>query len=213
MPYAAPTGSVAVEGDAVWAVFGDSTLARIRPDGSRVVGTTLTGDSSAAVVVGDGAVWVANEGDATVQRFNPATFGEGPTRDDHASAAGPLRSRTARAQSGSQTRPTTRSHASTRARTPMSSRSGSATSPSRSPWAAAASGWRTPVTARSRASTRRPTTSCRRSRSARRRVASPSAEGASGSRFRRPDYCFRQTAPSSNGRVTQPTRPRRASRR
>lgn len=81
VPYAAQTGSVAVDGDAVWTVFGDSTLARIRSDGSRVEGSALAGANSAAVVVGAGAVWVANAGDATVQRFNPATFEEGPLRD------------------------------------------------------------------------------------------------------------------------------------
>lgn len=80
-PYAAPSGSVALDRSAVWAVFGDSTLARIRLDGSRVDGTALTGASSSAVVVGEGSVWVANAGDATVQRFNPSTFAEGPIRE------------------------------------------------------------------------------------------------------------------------------------
>lgn len=79
-PYAAQYGSVAVDETVVWALFGDSTLARIGPDGRRVRGSTLTGASSAAVVVGDGSVWVANAGDATVQRFNPSTFAEGPIR-------------------------------------------------------------------------------------------------------------------------------------
>ena len=80
-PYAAPYGSVAVGAGGVWAVYGDSTLARIRRDGSRVVASTLTGASSSAVVVADGSIWVANAGDATVQRFNPATFGQGPLRE------------------------------------------------------------------------------------------------------------------------------------
>ena len=80
-PYAAPNGSVAIGADAAWAAFGDSTLARIPLDGSRVDGSTLAGASSSAVVLGDGAVWVANAGDATVQRFNPSTFREGPVRE------------------------------------------------------------------------------------------------------------------------------------
>jgi YVTN family beta-propeller protein len=80
VPYAAQTGAVAVDGDGVWAVYGDSTLARIRSDGSRIEGRALAGANSGAVVVGAGAVWVANSGDATVQRFNPATFAEGPVR-------------------------------------------------------------------------------------------------------------------------------------
>ena len=79
-PYAAPYGSVAVADDAVWVAFGDSTLARLRPDGSRIDGSALTGANSSAVVVGDGSVWVANAGDATVERFNPSTFREGSVR-------------------------------------------------------------------------------------------------------------------------------------
>jgi YVTN family beta-propeller protein len=79
-PYAAPFGAVAVDDQAAWAVMGDSTLARIPLDGTRVAGSTLTGARSSAVVLGDGSVWVANAGDATVQRFNPSTFGEGPVR-------------------------------------------------------------------------------------------------------------------------------------
>ena len=77
-PYAAPHGSVAVGEGAVWAVYGDSTLARVEPNGPRVTATTLTGANSAGVVVGDGSIWVANAGDATVQRFNASTFEEGP---------------------------------------------------------------------------------------------------------------------------------------
>jgi YVTN family beta-propeller protein len=77
-PYASPSGSVAIGEGAVWAVYGDSTLARIEPGTARVAGTTLAGARPAAVVVGDGAVWVANTGDATVQRFHPVTFEEGP---------------------------------------------------------------------------------------------------------------------------------------
>jgi YVTN family beta-propeller protein len=80
-PYAAPYGSVAVGDGDIWAVYGDSTLARIPPDRLRVDGSTLSGASSAAVVVGDGSVWVANAGDATVERFNPSTFAEGPIRE------------------------------------------------------------------------------------------------------------------------------------
>jgi YVTN family beta-propeller protein len=80
-PYAAPYGAVAVDDEAAWAVMGDSTLARIPLAGNTVEGSTLTGARSSAVVLGDGSVWVANAGDATVQRFNPSTFGEGPVRE------------------------------------------------------------------------------------------------------------------------------------
>jgi YVTN family beta-propeller protein len=79
-PYGAPTGSVAVGAGYVWTVYGDSTLARIQPTAVRVAGSVLAGASPAAVVVGGGAVWVANAGDATVQRFDPSTFEEGPVR-------------------------------------------------------------------------------------------------------------------------------------
>ena len=79
-PYAAPYGSVVVGGGDVWALYGDSTLARIDTAGLRVAGTTLTGTTSAAVAVGHGSVWVANAGDATVERFNTSTFEEGPIR-------------------------------------------------------------------------------------------------------------------------------------
>jgi YVTN family beta-propeller protein len=71
-------GSVAIGAASVWAAYGDSTLARILPTPVRVSGSVLTGTSPAAVTVGGGAVWVANSGDATVQRFIPPTFEEGP---------------------------------------------------------------------------------------------------------------------------------------
>lgn len=79
--HGAPTGSVAVGGGFVWAAFGDSTLARIQPQTVRLSGSTLTGASPAAVVVSSGAVWVANSAAATVQRFDPFTFEEGPIRE------------------------------------------------------------------------------------------------------------------------------------
>jgi YVTN family beta-propeller protein len=79
-PYGTPFGSVAVFRGYVWTAYGDSTLARIRPGGVRLSGSTLAGSSPAALAVGSGSVWVANSGDATVQRFDPTTFEEGPIR-------------------------------------------------------------------------------------------------------------------------------------
>jgi len=76
-PYGTPFGSVAVFRGYVWAAYGDSTLARVRPP-RRLAGSTLAGSSPAAVAVGGGSVWVANSGDGTVQRFAPTTFEEGP---------------------------------------------------------------------------------------------------------------------------------------
>jgi DNA-binding beta-propeller fold protein YncE len=71
-------GSVDVGAGSVWAVYGDSTVARIDPTGVRLSGSTYAGASPAAVVVASGFVWIANSGDATVTRFNPSTFAEGP---------------------------------------------------------------------------------------------------------------------------------------
>jgi YVTN family beta-propeller protein len=71
-------GAVTVGADAVWAVYGDSTLARIDPTDVKVTGRTLTGNAPAGVVVMSGYVWVVNTDSATVQRFQPGTFDEGP---------------------------------------------------------------------------------------------------------------------------------------
>jgi len=65
----------------VWAAFGDSTLACADPAPPRPKGLGSTGTGPAAVVVAFGSVWVANSGDATVQRFSPLTFEEGPIRE------------------------------------------------------------------------------------------------------------------------------------
>jgi len=74
------TGVVAVGGRYVWIAFGDSTLARIQPAAVRQDGSTLTGSTPAALVANGRAVWVANSGESTVQRFDPITFEEGPVR-------------------------------------------------------------------------------------------------------------------------------------
>jgi len=71
-------GSAAVGEGSVWAVFGDSTLAHIDPSGVRVVGSTFAGAAPAGIVTGSRAVWVTNSEDATVFRFNPTSFEEGP---------------------------------------------------------------------------------------------------------------------------------------
>ncbi len=72
-----PNGSIDVGGGWVWAVFGNSMLARIDPAG-RLSGSRLVGQGPAGLAVGFGSVWVSNSGDSTVQRFNPITFEEGP---------------------------------------------------------------------------------------------------------------------------------------
>ena len=74
------TGGVAVGFGAVWAVYGDSTLARVDPRSVRRTGATFAGIGPVDVVVGEGSVWVAHGGEPTVERFHPATFEEGPVR-------------------------------------------------------------------------------------------------------------------------------------
>jgi YVTN family beta-propeller protein len=76
--FGSPNGSVAVGAGSVWAVFGDSTLARIDPATERVAESTRAGSLPAGIVVGSGSVWVSNSGAATVGRYNPATFAEAP---------------------------------------------------------------------------------------------------------------------------------------
>ena len=72
------TGGVAVGPDAVWAVFGDSTLAQLDPATNRKTGSTLVGVGPTAVVTAFGSVWVSNSGEASVERFSPLTFEEDP---------------------------------------------------------------------------------------------------------------------------------------
>jgi class 3 adenylate cyclase/streptogramin lyase len=72
-------GVVAVGGGAVWAAYGESTLARIDPISARRVGQGLAGANPAGIVFATD-VWVANSGDQTVSRFDPATFAEGPLK-------------------------------------------------------------------------------------------------------------------------------------
>jgi YVTN family beta-propeller protein len=76
-----PTGGVAVGAGSVWAVFGKSTLVRVQPAGSRPSGSTLTDFGAADVLLAHGSVWVSNSGGASVQRFDPTTFEEGPLSD------------------------------------------------------------------------------------------------------------------------------------
>ena len=76
--FGSPNGSVAVGADSVWAVFGDSTFARIEPSTGQVAETTRAGRLPAGVVVGNGSVWVSNSDDGRVTRYNPASFTEDP---------------------------------------------------------------------------------------------------------------------------------------
>lgn len=77
--FGSASGSVAVDTRAVWAAFGDSTLGRLDAEG-QLVGETVVGSQPAGVATAPGSVWVANSGDATVQRYHPETFEQGPIR-------------------------------------------------------------------------------------------------------------------------------------
>jgi YVTN family beta-propeller protein len=76
-----PSGDVAVGAGHVWAVFGKSTLVRVQPASLRASGSTPTEVGAADVLVAHGWVWVTNSGGASVQRFDPRTFEEGPLDD------------------------------------------------------------------------------------------------------------------------------------
>src|SRR5580765_1014397 len=71
-------GAVTTGADAVWAVYAESTLARVDPIDIAVTGRGVTGTAPAGIVVAYGYVWVVNTDSATVQRFAPASFDAGP---------------------------------------------------------------------------------------------------------------------------------------
>jgi YVTN family beta-propeller protein len=71
-------GAVTVGEGSVWAVYGDSTVARVDPGTVSVAGRTFAGAAPAGVVVQNGYVWVVNTESATVQRYQPSTFEQGP---------------------------------------------------------------------------------------------------------------------------------------
>jgi YVTN family beta-propeller protein len=71
-------GAVTVGVGSVWAVYGDSTFARIDPVAVKLAEATAAGSAPAGVAVQSGYVWVVNTESATVQRYQPSTFEEGP---------------------------------------------------------------------------------------------------------------------------------------
>jgi YVTN family beta-propeller protein len=72
------SAGVTTEAGSVWAVFGDSTLARIDPASLRTTASALAGQGPAGIAAYIGSIWVSNAGDSTVQRFDPATLEQGP---------------------------------------------------------------------------------------------------------------------------------------
>jgi YVTN family beta-propeller protein len=79
-PNAAADAGVSVASRHVWTVYGDSSLTRIDRATMRLAESAITGALPSAVLAQERAVWVVNAGDATVQRFDPVTFAEGPVR-------------------------------------------------------------------------------------------------------------------------------------
>jgi YVTN family beta-propeller protein len=74
--FASP-GAIDAGNDAVWAVFGDATLARIDP-GSSAVDQTDAGHRPTGVVEGGDWLWAVSSANSTVYRFSPRTFQAGP---------------------------------------------------------------------------------------------------------------------------------------
>jgi len=73
-----PGAGVTTENGRVWAVFGDSTLARLDPVSLRTKESTRAGEGPAGMVAYGNAIWVSNGGNSIVQRFDPATLDQGP---------------------------------------------------------------------------------------------------------------------------------------
>ena len=67
-------GTIAAGSGAIWAVFGDATLARLERTTGDVVETTRTDASPVGVTVGYGSVWVASAHQSAIQRFSPLSL-------------------------------------------------------------------------------------------------------------------------------------------
>ena len=59
-------------------MYGDSTMARVDPRDVSLARSSFVDETPTAVVVAGGLVWVANSPQATVTRFDPSTFEQGP---------------------------------------------------------------------------------------------------------------------------------------
>jgi YVTN family beta-propeller protein len=71
-------GAVTFGEGSVWAVYGDSTLARVDPTTVKILGRTFASAVPAGIATFAGYVWVVNTDSANVQRFQPSTFESGP---------------------------------------------------------------------------------------------------------------------------------------
>ena len=72
-------GAIDAGNDAVWAVFGDATLARIDPKSSDVERTDA-GQRPTGVVEGGDWLWVVSSANSTVYRFSPRHLPGRPAR-------------------------------------------------------------------------------------------------------------------------------------
>jgi YVTN family beta-propeller protein len=70
------SAGVTTDRGSVWAVFGDSALARLDPVTLGTKDSTLAGTGPAGIVAYAGSIWVSNAG-GTVERFDPATLEQG----------------------------------------------------------------------------------------------------------------------------------------
>jgi YVTN family beta-propeller protein len=71
--FASAEAFVAAGAQGTWAAFGDSTVARIGGDGTRVLTRGYAGYQPSAIALGDRAVWVANAQSNTVTQLDPGT--------------------------------------------------------------------------------------------------------------------------------------------
>ena len=73
-------GEVAVGVGSVWAVFGESTIARVDPTGPRLENVAIAGFSPTAVAVANDLLWIATSGNQSVEVFALDTFDQGPVK-------------------------------------------------------------------------------------------------------------------------------------
>ena len=73
-------GEVAVGAGSVWAVFGESTIARVDPTGPRLENVAIAGFSPTAVAVENDLLWIASSSDQSVEVFALDTFDQGPVK-------------------------------------------------------------------------------------------------------------------------------------
>jgi YVTN family beta-propeller protein len=74
--YGTADGAVADGSVGVWVVFGDSTIARLSDDGTRVLERGHVGSQPVAIELNPSAIWVANGGGDSISEIDPQTAQE-----------------------------------------------------------------------------------------------------------------------------------------